>query len=261
MTQFAAGLDKARNREQVASAIAAAADRGADLVIAPEAAMHDFGPADLALAPVAEPLDGPFVTAVADAARRHRVTVVAGMFEAVSGDDSHVYNSVIAVGPDGALTGRYRKQHLFDALGWVESDRLLPGDPAERLVFDCGGVRIGVMTCYDVRFPELGRALADDGADLIAIPSAWVAGPNKLAQWRALTTARAIENVCYVAGAVQTPPTYTGGSIVVDPWGEVLASLDAEDGVAVADVEPERVVECRKKMPSLDNRRWQVEPR
>jgi predicted amidohydrolase len=180
------------------------------------------------------------------------------MFEV--GDGNHVYNTVVAIGSTGELLGRYRKQHLFDALGWKESDRLLPGDPADRLVISVAGMKVAVMTCYDVRFPELARALVDDGADLIAVPSAWVAGPNKLAQWRTLTAARAIENVCYVAGAVQTPPTYTGGSIIVDPWGEVLVSLDEDEGLAVADVTAERVKECRAKMPSLDNRRWKVEP-
>jgi predicted amidohydrolase len=103
--------------------------------------------------------------------------------------------------------------------------------------------------------------LVDDGADLIAVPSAWVAGEGKLDQWRALTTARAVENVCYVAGAVQPPPTYTGGSRIVDPWGIELAGIDKAEGVAVAEISADRVAECRAKMPSLNNRRWKVEPR
>jgi predicted amidohydrolase len=259
VAQFASGLDKVASLDLVRAAVEEAADAGAELVVAPEASMHDFGPADLPLARVAEPLDGPFVAGLAEVAKRRGVAALAGMFEVADG--SHVYNTVVALGPDGDLIGRYRKQHLFDALGWMESDRLLPGDPTDRLVFPVSGVQVGVMTCYDVRFPELARALVDDGVDLIAIPSAWVAGPNKLAQWRALMTARAIENVCYVAGAVQTPPIYTGGSIVVDPWGEELASLDAAAGVAVADVSADRVEECRQRMPSLANRRWKVEPR
>lgn len=259
VAQFASGLDKAENLDRLCAAIDTAADSGAELIIAPEASMHDFGPPSLHLAEVAEPLDGPFVSGLMQSAKRRAVTVVAGMFEV--GDGHHVYNTIVAVGPAGALRGTYRKQHLFDALGWMESDRLLPGRPEDRLVFSCGGLRVGVMTCYDVRFPELARALVDDGAQLIVIPSAWVAGPRKLEQWWALTTARAIENVCYVAGAGQTPPTYTGGSIIVDPWGEVLAGLDADEGVAVAEVSAKRVKECREKMPSLANRRWTVDPR
>lgn len=260
MTQIAAGLDKADNIGRLRALIAHAAEHGADLVVAPEAAMHDFGTPDLDLAAVAEPLDGPFVDAMAHAARQHGVTIVAGMFEVADG--SHVFNTLVALGPDGQLIGRYRKQHLFDALGWMESDRLLPGDPEDRLVFSVGGVSVGVMTCYDIRFPELARALVDDGAELIAVPSAWVAGEHKLEQWQALTTARAIENVCYVAGAVQCPPTYTGGSRIVDPWGRVLADIDpSKEGLARAEVSADEVKRCRERMPSLANRRWKVEPR
>jgi predicted amidohydrolase len=259
--QFAAGFDKAVNLATVQALIAAAAADGASLVVVPEGAMHDFGPQDLALAPFAEPLDGPFVTGVAKAAKQHAVTVVAGMFESVDGDPTRAYNTVVAVGPSGDLIGGYRKQHLFDALGWVESDRLVAGELGDRLVFDVEDVRVGVMTCYDVRFPELARALVDDGATLLAIPSAWVAGPNKAAQFRALATARAIENVAYVAGAVQLPPSYTGESAVIDPFGLVRAELATEEGVAVADVELARITECRERMPSLTHRRWQVQPR
>lgn len=259
--QMSSGLVKADNLSRLTALIDRAADAGAELVVAPEASMHDFGPPDLPLAAVAEPLDGPFVAGLAAAARRREVSVLAGMFEVADG--SHVFNTVVAVGPAGELLGTYRKQHLFDALGWMESERLLPGAPGDRLVLPVGDIVIGVMTCYDVRFPELARALVDEGAQLLAIPSAWVAGEHKLEQWKALTCARAIENVCYVAGAVQPPPTYTGGSRVVDPWGLVVAELDpsADDAVVVADVDPARVAECRERMPSLVNRRWRVSPR
>ncbi|MGN6473770.1 MAG: carbon-nitrogen hydrolase family protein [Mycobacteriales bacterium] len=260
VVQFQAGLDKAGNLARLGALIDAAAAQGADLVITPEASRCDFGPPDVPLAPVAEPLDGPFVSALSAAASRHNLTVVAGMFEVADG--SHVYNTVVALGPTGELIGSYRKQHLFDALGWMESDRLLPGDPGDGLVVPVADMIVGVMTCYDVRFPELARFLVDEGATLLAIPSAWVAGDNKLAQWKALTTARAIEDVCYVAGAVQTPPLYTGGSRIIDPWGVEIAAVDVDtDGIAVADVSPDRVAECRQKMPSLANRRWRVSPR
>jgi len=261
VVQFAAGFDKPDNLARVRSLVDDAADGGADLVIAPEGAMHDFGPQDLALAPFAEPTDGRFVSGVAEVAARRGVTVVAGMFESVEGDPTRAYNTVVAVGPTGELIGRYRKQHLFDALGWVESDRLVPGETGDRLVFECGDMTVGVMTCYDVRFPELARVLVDDGATLLAVPSAWVAGPRKPEQFRALATARAIENVAYVAAAVQAPPSYTGQSVVIDPFGEVLAELADAPGVTVADVTTARVAQCRVKMPSLDNRRWKVTPR
>jgi deaminated glutathione amidase len=260
VVQYAAGVDKPANLERVRGLVAEAVDAGATLVVAPEAAMHDFGPPDRPLAPVAEAIDGPFVTGLADIASARGVTVVAGMFESVEGDPGRAYNTVVAVGASGEVIGRYRKQHLFDAFGWRESDRLAAGDAGDRLVFDCAGFRVGVLTCYDIRFPELTRALTDDGATLLAVPSAWVGGPLKAYQLRILATARAIENVCYLAASVQSPPTYTGESCVIEPFGEVVASLDAGDGIAVADVSMERVRKCRETMPALEHRRWRVAP-
>jgi predicted amidohydrolase len=261
VVQFAAGDDKPANLARLRELVAEAADAGASLVVAPEAAMHGFGDGNAPLAPVAEPLDGWFVTELRELAQSRRVTVVAGMFEPVEGDLARAYNTVVAVGADGGLLGRYRKQHLFDALGWVESKRLEPGAAGERLTFDADDVRVGVMTCYDVRFPELGRALADDGVTLLALPAAWVAGPLKEDQWTTLVRARAIENVMYVAAADQSPPGYAGRAMVVDPFGVVVASLGERDGVAVADVDQARVQQCRERMPSLEHRRWRVEPR
>jgi len=261
LLQLAAGEDKDANRAAVVTGVEALAGAGAHLVVAPEASMHGFGTPDLPLAPVAEALDGPFVAALSGAARAHGVTVLAGMFEPVEGDPSRAYNTVVAVGPDGGLVGRYRKQHLFDALGWVESERLEPGRAEDRLVFTCADVTVGVMTCYDLRFPELSRALADDGCDVIAVPSAWVAGPLKEDQWTTLVRARAIENVVYVAAADQPAPAYAGRAMVVDPFGVVVASLGEGPGRTVADVDPGRIAECRKRMPSLQHRRWSVTPR
>src|SRR3954466_437547 len=255
VAQFLAGEDKAHNLARVGDLVGQGAALGATLVIAPEAAMHGFGTPETPLAPVAEPLDGPFVSGLQKCAARHGVTIVAGMFEPVGGDPARAYNPVVAVGSDGELVGRYRKQHLFDALGWVESKRLEAGAVDDRLVFDCGEMTVGVMTCYAVRFPELARALVDEGVDLLALPSAWVAGPLKEDQWSTLVRARAIENVMYVAAADQSPPGYAGRAMVVDPFGVVVAAAGERDGIAVADVDVTRVAECRKRMPSLAHRR------
>jgi deaminated glutathione amidase len=257
--QLVVGEDKATNLARLTALVGQAADAGARLVVAPEATMHGFGGATTPLAPVAEPLDGPFVTALSGLAARHRLTLLAGMFEPAE-DPGHAYNTVVALGPDGALLGAYRKQHLFDALGWVESQRLQPGPVGEQLVLPVDDVVVGVMTCYDLRFPELGRALVDAGATALAVPAAWVGGPGKEHQWRTLVTARAIENVAYVVAAGQAPPGYSGASAVVDPFGVGLATLGEVDGVAVATLDPARVAACRERMPSLDHRRWRVEP-
>lgn len=258
--QCTATEDKAANAARIAALVASAADAGARLVIAPEASMHGFGAPDTPLAPVAETLDGPFVEQLRKAASACSVTLLAGMFESAAPDSRRVYNTIVAVDPAGELIGAYRKQHLFDALGWVESDRVLGGSPYERLVFNCEGLTVGVMTCYDIRFPELARGLVDAGADLLAVPAAWVTGPLKEDQWTTLIRARAIENVVYVAAADQAPPQYAGRSAVVDPFGVVLASLGEAEGFVVADVDPARLRACRERMPSVSHRRWRVEP-
>jgi predicted amidohydrolase len=263
VAQFAATRDKDSNRRRAVDLVRRAGDAGADLVVLPEAAMHPFGgPAD-PLADVAEPVDGPFATAVAEAAAGADLVAVAGIFETVPGED-RVWNTVVAAGPHGPL-GAYRKLHLFDALGWRESDRIRPADldPAEEkaalLTLAVGELTVGVLTCYDLRFPELSRALVDAGATMLALPSAWVAGPLKEAHWLTLVTARAIENTCYVAAADQGPPVYAGQSVVVDPMGVPVARLGESDGaIAVAEVSAARVEEIRTALPVLAHRRYGV---
>jgi predicted amidohydrolase len=256
VAQFAAGTVKPANVSRVQELVVRAE---ADLVVLPEAAMHPFGQPGGDLARVAEPLDGPFVTGVAEAAAKTGSTVVAGMFETIPGDHRRAYNTVVAVGPAGIL-GRYRKVHLFDALGWRESDRLSPGPVDGLLTFAVRDLVVGVLTCYDLRFPELARALVDRGVTLLALPAAWVAGPLKEDHWLTLVRARAIENTCWVAAAGQTPPEYAGRSAVVDPLGVPVVQLGEEEGVAVADASATRVRQVRTRLPCLEHRRFRVVP-
>lgn len=237
--------------------VQSAAEQGASLVVAPEAAMLDFGAPDSVLA--AQPLDGPWVSRLVSLADTTGVTLLAGMFEAVAGD-SRCFNTVTAVTGDGVV-GSYRKVHLFDALGWKESDRLIPG-PGSVLTFQIEDLAVGVMTCYDLRFPELARVLVDAGATALAVPAAWVAGHLKREQWATLLRARAIESTAYVIGAGQAPPRYSGASTVIDPFGEVLGVLGDQDGALVmGELSAARVTEVREKVPSLANRRFTVQPR
>lgn len=260
VAQLAATHDVTANRERCAGLVRAAGERRADLVVLPEAAMHPFGRPELPLRDVAETLDGPFVSALVDAAKHTGATVIAGMFSTVEGNE-HVDNTVVAVTGDG-LVGSYRKVHLFDALGWRESDRLRAGDPGALLTLPVGEFTVGVLTCYDLRFPEIGRALVDAGATMLAVPAAWVAGPLKEDHWSTLVRARAIENTCYVAAAGQAPPEFVGRSMVVDPMGVVLAGLgEQDDAVAVAEIGTDRLAQVRQVLPSLEHRRFTVAPR
>jgi predicted amidohydrolase len=256
--QLTASTDVAGNLRRARQSVREAAGRGAKLVVIPEAAMHPFGAPDLPLAPVAQHLDGPWVSGLADVATQTATTVLAGMFEAVPGE-SRVRNTVVAVDENG-LRGAYRKVHLYDALGWVESERFVAGDPAELLTLDVHGVTVGVLTCYDLRFPEIARALVDAGASVLAIPAAWVAGPLKEAHWTTLARARAIENTSWVIAAAQGPPTYAGSSMIVDPMGVPVTRLGEADGVAVADVDEARTRAVRRSLPTLEQRRFAVLP-
>jgi predicted amidohydrolase len=250
--QFSARSDKAANRAVAGELVASAAAGGADVVVLPEATMYDFGPSGHSLADAAEKVDGEFVGALSGLAARHHVTAVAGMFE-VSDDPERPYSTVVVVDADG-LRGSYRKTYLYDSFGSRESDRLSAG-PGRPVVVPVGGMRMGLLNCYDLRFPEFARALVDAGADVLLVPAAWARGPLKEDHWQTLLRARAIENTAYVAAAAQCGTFYCGRSMIVDPMGVVVSALGEQTGVASADVSVERRDEVRRMNPSLANRR------
>jgi deaminated glutathione amidase len=264
LAQILSSENPAANLRLVAAQSARAADSGADLVLFPEATMRCFGGS---LREVAEPLDGPWASGVREIAERHRLAIVAGMFTPNPASDGRVRNTLLAVGP--GLDAHYDKIHLFDAFGFTESATVAPGD--ELVVVTVAGVRVGLTTCYDVRFPALYLALADRGADLIAVCASWGAGPGKVEQWSLLTRARALDGTTFVAAAGQADPaassiasaakpstaapTGVGYSALISPRGEVLASLGAEPGLLVGDIDPAEVGTVRAAIPVLANRR------
>lgn len=259
--QLTTTLDKGENRRRVTAGLREAESAGAALAVFPEATMCAFGGQATALAPYAEPLDGPFVAHLAAEATRSGLTVVAGMFEPADGD--RVHNTIVAVGPQG-LIGWYRKIHLYDAFGWRESDRIAPGPASgvQALVFGLEGFTFGVMNCYDLRFPEMARLLVDRGADVLLEPANWIAGPGKADAWRTLLRARAIESTTYVVAAAKPEPECAGYSMAIDPGGVVLGERGpADEGLVVAELQAGRVGEVRRVLPVLDNRRFSVVPR
>jgi predicted amidohydrolase len=186
--------------------------------------------------------------------------VVAGLVERT--DERHRFaNTLVAVAPSGDLVAVYRKQHLYDAFGSRESDWVVPGEIVEPQLFEVDALRVGLQTCYDLRFPEVTRLLADAGADLVAIPAEWVRGPLKEHHWSTLLQARAIENTLYVAAADHTPPVGVGASAIIDPMGVTIAGLAETTGIAVAEVSRERIERVREVNPALALRRYRVVPR
>jgi deaminated glutathione amidase len=260
LCQLPISPDPAVNLGRVREALTDAGRRGADLAVFPEATQARFG---TDLRAIAEPLDGAFGSGLAGAARDTGVALVAGVFEPAP--DGRVYNTAVAYDGAGALVAAYRKIHLFDSLGEHESAMVAPG--SQPVVTDLAGLRVGVMTCYDIRFPELARALAARGAELIVVPAAWAAGLFKEEHWVTLVRARAIENTVWVAAACQVPdpsapptraPTGVGRSLLVDPMGAVRADLGPFAGVTVADLDTTLIKQVRTILPSLAHRREDV---
>jgi len=259
LAQIVSSIDPDRNLGLVADAARQAAESGARLVVLPEATMCAFG---VALAPVAQPLDGPWASAVRGIAAEHEITVVAGMFTPGSG--GRVRNTLLATGR-GVEAG-YDKIHLFDAYGFRESRTVAPG--AEPVTIDVDGVTVGLSTCYDVRFPGLYQELAGRGSLIMLLPASWGAGPGKREQWELLTKARALDSTSFLLAAAQadptsighnprgTAPTGIGGSVAVSPLGEVIGRLDERPGMLVVDVDPQQAVDAREALPVLVNRRF-----
>lgn len=259
LAQILSGPDPAANLRLVAERTAAAVAQGAELVVFPEATMRCFGGS---LAEVAEPLDGSWATGVRAIAADAGVTIAVGMF--TPADGGRVHNTLLVTGPD--VEASYHKIHLFDAFGFAESDTVAAG--VEPLVVDTGGTLVGFTTCYDVRFPGLYTALADAGATVICVAASWGAGPGKVDQWQLLTRARALDATTFVVACGQADPAAAGQEVtgaaprgvgfstVVSPTGEVVASLGAEPGLLVVEVDVATVAEVRRTLPVLANRRF-----
>lgn len=260
VAQFAPGVHKDQNLAAAAKLVGEAAARGARVVVLPEYTMFCAKRMDERFVESAEALDGPFLAGLADVARQHRVHLVAGVNERIDAAD-RISNTLVALDQEGAVTATYRKIHLYDAFGFTESAVVRPGAIEAPETFVVDGLTFGMQTCYDVRFPEVTRRLADAGADVLALPAEWVPGPLKEDHWTTLVRARAIENTLYVAAAAHCAPTGAGNSMLVDPMGVVVASLGEGTGVATGPASAERIAEVRAKNPALALRRFDVVPR
>ncbi|WP_439673399.1 carbon-nitrogen hydrolase family protein [Embleya sp. MST-111070] len=256
LAQMLSTADPQENLRALTDLTARARDRGAEVVVFPEAAMCAFSGT---VADIAEPLDGPWARQVAALAATHQVTIVAGMF--TPAPDGRTRNTLLVT--DGATTDGYDKIHLYDAFGYRESDTVQAG--IGLLLRDIGGLRVGFATCYDVRFPEQFVALAEAGAQLVVVSASWGDGPGKPEAWQLLTTARAVDSTCFVAACGQADPATTGRpsgpgplgvgrSRVVAPDGTLIGALGPEPGLLVEDLDLALLDKTREALPVLANR-------
>ncbi len=244
----------ARNVAAMARSIRAAADRGCDAVVFPE--MCDTGYHMPTIARTASAWDAGPIVELSGFARENRIAVIVGLSER---EGSTIYNSTAAIGPDGALLARYRKIHLFTGPPVCEDTHLAAG--RSLVTFELGGFRVGLMTCYDVRFPEQARALALAGAEVLFVPAAFPLA--RIDHWRTLTAARAIENQVFVAAVNRIGTdhglTFGGNSRLLDPAGVAIASSDeSEPGLLVGKLDRARLDEVRAGLQVFRDRRPDV---
>jgi predicted amidohydrolase len=261
--QLSSQDDVQANLEQTSALVRRAAERGAQVVLLPE--NFAFLGSETDKRALAEPLGDvakPIQGSVSRLARECRITIVAGGFPEASDDALRPFNTCAVFGPDGALRESYRKIHLFDVelpdgSALLESRAVSPGQAP--VVADVGGFRIGLSVCYDLRFPELYRALVDLGAEVLLVPAAFTLQTGK-DHWHVLLRARAIEAQCFLVAAGQwgrhpkNRASY-GHSLICDPWGVVIAECSDRIGIVMADLDRDYLEQIRARFPALKHRR------
>jgi predicted amidohydrolase len=261
LVQLTSTDDLPENLESARRAVREAAERGAEFIALPE--NFAFLRREGNPIPCAQGLDGEIVETVRELASRYRVPILAGTFaEAIEGDH-RVYNTSALISENGQIAAVYRKIHLFDVnLGesggvFKESAFTAPGE--EVVVAETAFGKIGLSVCYDIRFPELYREMAARGADWITLPSAFAPETGKV-HWEVLLRARAIENQAFVLAPAQcgrhSPDRASHGrSLIIDPWGRILAEAGDEPTIVVADCDPAELKRVRASLPALSHRR------
>ena len=258
VVQMRAETDKKNNLKKILRYVSQAAHRGAKLCAFPEFMMcytpSSQSPSDLAN--VAEKIDGEFVSSISEEAKRNSIQVIGTLYEK-SPKPNRVYDTSFLIGKTGKVITTYRKIHLYDALGFKESMKLYPGSSIAKPVKTSVG-KMGMMICYDLRFPEMSRILASSGSEILVVPSAWVKGKMKEEHWITINKTRAIENGCYVISPDQVGNIYCGRSIVIDPYGKILLDMKKKEGIGIVDISLDEVKQVRRKLPLLQNRRTDI---
>jgi predicted amidohydrolase len=272
LVQMKSSEDKDENLKLSLDFVKEAAKKKASLICFPEFQMA-FSPGSQSakeLTKIAEAIDeSNFIPTLGKAARRNRINIIATLYEkntrkrssssstTINQFENRVYDTAVIINSNGSVHSVYRKLHLYDALGFRESAKMIPGNSIEKPVKTSAG-NIGLMICYDIRFPEVSRILAINGADILAVPSAWVHGIMKEEHWQTILKARAIENGSYVVAPDQVGHIFSGRSMVVDPFGIVTLDMGNREGMEVIEIDKSRIQRARESLPLLKNRRTDV---
>ena len=260
VVQFKASTNKKVNLKKIISYISKATSKNATLCAFPEFMMFYTSSSQTPkqLVNLAETINGNFVTTIAKAAKENQIQVVGSFYEKSRKKD-RVYDTCFVIGKSGKVISTYRKIHLYDALGFKESDKMVSGSKITKPVKTSLG-KMGMMICYDLRFPEMARSLATAGAEVLVAPSAWVKGNMKEEHWITINKTRAIENGCYVIAPDQVGNIYCGRSLVVDPYGKILLDMKKKQGIGFVNINLNKVKQTRKILPLLKNRRTDIYP-
>ncbi len=258
LTQLISSKNKEENLEKIEKFVKKAKELNADMIVFPEVFMIYFTSEDSLekRAKEAETLDENFVKTILKLSKQYNIGITVGIYESIK-DHLKTYNTIITTDDNGEILNVYRKTHLYDAFNFKESDYYEPSNNKYN-VFEYKGFKLGVMVCYEIRFPEIARTLALKGSELIIVPAAWFKGYNKEEQWLTLIKARALENTIYIATSNQIGNVFTGIASFVDPMGIILNRMNEEEGLIIGEASKERLKDVRRILPSIYQRRREL---
>lgn len=261
IVQMKSSVAKELNLAHSLKLINEASKKNARLICFPEFQMAYSPPEQKSesLHKIAEKITGNFVSTLSNSAKQNRINVIATLYEIINTNDKNhkVFDTGIIINELGKLQSIYRKVHLYDALGFKESKKLLAGSTIEKPSKTSVG-KLGLLICYDMRFPEISRILTVNGANILVSPSAWVAGFMKKEHWEIMVRARAIENGVYVLAPNQVGNIYCGHSMAVDPFGATIVDMENREGIGFIDIDCSKIDTTRRTLPLLTNRRTDV---
>lgn len=252
--QFAVGPEWQKNASTCVGLMAEAALAGTDLLVLPEAVLaRDDNDPDMSVKS-AQPVDGRYVEQLREESRKNGMTTVLTLH--IPTRQGRAANTLLAL-RGGEIVAQYQKVHLYDAFS-VQESRLVDAGNELAPLLEVAGMKVGLMTCYDLRFPEMALSLALAGAEVIVLPAAWLKGPHKEAHWATLLAARALDTTCYLVASGECGSKNIGQSRVVDPLGVTIAAAAEAPELIFAELRADRVTAVRQMLPVLNNRRFAI---